>query len=309
MIEIVFTEGAAYSIQMAKSLKNIVGSSTSVIFRKPDGSIPTPDELSREQARVEDEIRNKLKNAVPMEETTKDVAYFPLNLSIGDISEPFSDERAEFLQSMVLINAPDFSWIGAEMMDSARESLEQVRANTEPVRIWTSSQPDEFCGFCHILTQLPENADIRVVELPSYEVRGNEIRTYSAWNEIDHYEIGRFQSLERPLTDTQRRYFAGLWRELQSENGPMRAVVNGRLCTVEADFYDWLILRELEMQPSEFNEARLIGKILGKYPLGLSDSLIGLRIEELISRGILTPTTDPELYSPIYHRFLRKEHI
>ena len=41
--------------------------------------------------------------------------------------------------------------------------------------------------------------------------------------------------MERPLTATERRYFAGLWRHLQSENGVLRAVVNGRLCTVDEE--------------------------------------------------------------------------
>ena len=120
-------------------------------------------------------------------------------------------------------------------------------------------------------------------------------------------DLGRFQSLGRPLTDTERRYYAGLWQKLQSENGPLRAVVNGRLCTVDADFYDTFILRELEKQPEEFHEARLIGQILGKYPLGLSDSLIALRMEVFISRGMLSPVTVPEQNAPIYHRYLRKE--
>lgn len=176
----------------------------------------------------------------------------------------------------------------------------------ESVRIWTSQNPSEFCGFCHILTHLPKNADIRVVELPEFEVLEDKVQTYTSWAEVEHTALGRFQALERPLVDTERRYYTGLWQELQSENGPLRAVVNGRLCTVTADFYDPFILRELEMQPEEFHEARLIGRILGKYPPGLSDSLIALRIEEFISRGMLIPVTEPEQNSPIYHRYLKK---
>ena len=83
-------------------------------------------------------------------------------------------------------------------------------------------------------------------------------------------------------------------------------MVNGKLCTVEADFYDWLILRELEKQPEEFHEARLIGEILGKYPLGLGDFQIAQRIEEFISWGMLTPVTKPAENEPIYHRWLKR---
>ena len=241
-----------------------------------------------------------------MEGTSRDVACFPLNLSIGDISEPFSEERAEYLQSTVMIGGPDFSRIGAELMETARRSSERVRSTREPVRIWTSRNPDEFCGFCHILTELPKDADIRVVELPEYEVFGKEIRTYSGWGEIGPYELGRFQTLERSLSTTERRYFSMLWRTMQQENSPLRAMVNGQLLSVGADFYDGIILRELEKQPREFHEGRLIGEILGRYQLGLGDSLIALRIEEFISRGMLTPATEPMEDRPIYHRYLRK---
>lgn len=306
MLEILFTEGAAGSMQVAKSLNLDVIPSTFAVFREPNGTLPAPEELARKQAQVEEEYRKKHENAVPVEGDSRDVVCFPLKLSMGDISEPFSDKRADFLQSMVLIDGEEFAGIGRELMATARSSLEKIRNASEPVRIWTSRNPDELCGFCHILTCLPEDADIRVVEMPEYEVMKNEVRTYSNWNEFEPTELGRFQALERPLTDTERRYFAGLWRELQTENGPLRAVVNGKICTVGEDFYDWLILRELENQPQEFHEARLIGQILGKYPLGLGDFQIAMRIEELISRGMLTPATEPEVNEPIYHRYLKK---
>ena len=93
---------------------------------------------------------------------------------------------------------------------------------------------------------------------------------------------------------------------MQEENSPLRAMVNGQLLSVGADFYDGIILREIEKQPVEFHEGRLIGEILGRYQLGLGDSLIALRIEEFISRGMLTPATEPMEDRPIYHRYLRK---
>ena len=102
MIEILFTESAAGSMKMAKGIKNIAGSSTAVLIINDDGSEPTPEELEREQAKVEEEYRRKRENAIAVEGTARDVVCFPLNLSMGDISEPFSDERAEYLQSTVL---------------------------------------------------------------------------------------------------------------------------------------------------------------------------------------------------------------
>lgn len=306
MIEVLFTEGAAGSMQLAKGLTSIVGEAFGIILETEDGYEPTEEELARVRAQMEEEHRKKLENAVPVEGSPRDVVCFPLNLSMGDISEPFSDARAEYLQSTVLIGGPDFTGIGRELMQTARRNLEKLRSAPGPFRIWTSHHPDERCGFCHILTLLPEDADIRVVELPEGEVIGQKLRTYSGWGDIEPTDLGRFQALERPLTDADRQHFREQWRELQAENGPLRAVVAGKLRTVKADHYDWLILRELYRQPEEFHEGRFIGEILGKYPLGIGDSLIALRVEELISRGILTAITTPAEDRPIYHRYLRR---
>ena len=198
MIEILFTESAAGSMKLVKGIKNIVGSSTAVLILGDDGSEPTTEELERKRVKVEEEYRKKRENAIPVEGTAQDVVCFPLNLSMGDVLEPFSDERAEYLQSTVLIGGPNFAEIGAELLATARRSLERGQTAAEPVRIWTSRNPDEACGFCHILTCLPADADIRVVELPETEVVDGEIRAYTGWGEISPYELAGFRSWNGP---------------------------------------------------------------------------------------------------------------
>ena len=310
MIEILFSESAAGSMKFAKGLKKIAGEALGIILKTEDGHAPTDDEIARERARMEEKRRKKLENAVPMEGSAHDVAYFPLNLSTGDISDPMGDTRAAFLQSQTQMIGSQFSGLGAEMMDAARESLNRVLSAVEdgqPIRVWTSQNPDELCGLCHILTLLPGSADVRVIEMPRYEVRDDGcVCTCTGWGEVDPLDLGRYQQLERPLCAAERRYLTASWRQLQRENGPLRAVVNGRLVTVGADFYDWFLLRELEYQPEEFHEGRYIGSVMGRYPLGLGDWLIARRVEEFISRGMLTLSTEPEEDRPIYHRYLRK---
>lgn len=123
MIEILFTESAAGSMKMAKGIKNIAGSSTAVLILNDDGSEPTAEELERERAKVEEKYRRKRENAVAVEGSPRDVVCFPLNLSMGDISEPFSDNRAKYLQSTVLIGGPNFAEIGTELMETAKGAV------------------------------------------------------------------------------------------------------------------------------------------------------------------------------------------
>ncbi|MDL2295045.1 DUF3658 domain-containing protein, partial [Ruminococcaceae bacterium OttesenSCG-928-D13] len=55
-----------------------------------------------------------------------------------------------------------------------------------------------------------------------------------------------------------------------------------------------------------FQEAMVIGRVLGKYRLGIGDAWVAHRIEGMIRQGKLEPTTEASKDSPIYHRKLRK---
>ena len=70
--------------------------------------------------------------------------------------------------------------------------------------------------------------------------------------------------------------------------------------------YDGFIRREIAAEAGAFHEAKLIGRVLGKYKLGVGDAWIALRIEEMIHSGELEALAEPEEDMPLYHRFLRK---
>lgn len=240
----------------------------------------------------------------------RDVLCLPLGLSMGDISiDAFSEERTAYLQSLVRINDAAFRDVMRESVDTAREAIRKIRRSTaagEPIRVWYSDQPDEICGFYHLMSLLDDSADIRVIKLPEYEINGNTLISHSGWGDVDPGRFGAYLSLEQKLPPQARQYYAHQWRALRQDRGQLRAVINGRLQTVGPDFYDGFLLRELDRAGETFHEAHLIGNVLGRNQLGISDWLIAARIEEFISRGILEPVTQPEAGDPIYHRILRK---
>lgn len=305
MIEVLFTESAAGSMQYAKSLGNTIGEATTVCLICDESAEPTQEELSQAQAEAEERRRKWLETAVPMDGSPRDVVHLPLGLSMGDISDPLSDARAAYLQSTVLISGEDFSHIGAELISAARKAVQRIEG-ADAIRIWTSENPDELCGFCHLLTLIPEETAVYLVELPRYEVFEDHITTYNGWGEVDPGRLAAFLPRQRMLTQMERRYFAAQWRQLARENAPLRALVNGKLTSVGADFYDHFILQELDREGETFHQARLIGNVLGRHQLGISDSLIALRMEEMISRRMLIPLTKPVENHPVYHRILKK---
>ena len=83
-------------------------------------------------------------------------------------------------------------------------------------------------------------------------------------------------------------------------------MLSGQLAGVPENLYDAFIERELDAMPDEFVEAKLIGRVLGKYYVGFGDDWIALRIEELLRAGRLAPVTTPAADDPIYQRKLKK---
>ena len=61
---------------------------------------------------------------------------------------------------------------------------------------------------------------------------------------------------------------------------------------VPEDFYDFLIWKILTKAP--IKEARLIGNILGKYPVNMRDSWYAKRIDYLITQGKIKVAEDSE---------------
>ncbi|MPN55071.1 hypothetical protein SDC9_202750 [bioreactor metagenome] len=83
-------------------------------------------------------------------------------------------------------------------------------------------------------------------------------------------------------------------------------MLNGRLVSASEKLYDDFILREIEAEGEEFREAMIIGRVLGKYQLGISDSFVASRIEEMIRAGKLEAVTAVAEDMPTYHRVLKK---
>ncbi len=75
-----------------------------------------------------------------------------------------------------------------------------------------------------------------------------------------------------------------------------------------ADFYDDFILREIEAEGEKFRETVVIGRVLGKYQLGISggDGWLALRIEEMICAGRLEIVRAADGDVPTYRRILKK---
>ena len=317
MLEVIFSDSAAGCLKVASGNGNYVGGVSSAIIVGKNGDDQTADQKDIQKMISESEERERLNwgKAIPLNIERKDILCFPLALSTGDITEDgIGKQRLSALQMLVSIYPDEVMRASQDMFTTAQKSFEELLSrveNGESIRVWTSNVPDDACGLCWMIEQLKhigfEHLDITCVKLPEFHVMpDNTVVTYSGWGEVAPHQWGHLALLGQKLPADYMHGLSLRWQQLKKENAPLRAVVNRSLVSVPESFYDSFILQELDAEEDEFMEARVIGKVLGKYSLGISDSLVAIRIEQFIKDGMLKAVTHAGEKDPAYHRILKK---
>lgn len=316
MIEIVFSDSACGSLKMAQHYGKgkYQGGCIGVIVSRMDGSRPTNAEIEAAQREAEKKARLAWENATPLGGNPADIYGFNLALSVGDISENQPGiKRQQTLEHLYSIYPKGYQTV-EKILKRVHEHLKMIRQRVtmgESIRIWYSNQPDEMCGLYWFMEQLNQwnayDGEVSVVKLPEWETdeKGNIVRKIS-WGEVAPEEWYRYLALHKPVSPVFRRSCASHWQELQEKNAPLRAILNGQLVSAPENLYDDFILREIAAEGEEFQEAMIVGRVLGKYQLGIGDSWVAFRIEEMIRAGKLEAVSEITGDMPIYHRILKK---
>ena len=283
MIEVLFGESEAGSMKAAKSI---------IIAGKADG--PTAVWFAGKKRPP----KKKSSGWVPG--TAAEVVCLGFHLDIGDIIEQVDGEyRGELIRSLYMQQwgtMPDMTDGLKEMADVYAAELARLKEylkEGEAIRIWHSNAPYSICGFYSLCELLMEYGnDVFSVELPEYHVRKDAVVSYQSWGEITAEEFAGFLPGARKLSKKEIRHYAFLWEERKTENSPLRAVINGRLVSVQEDFYDFMIRSKLGRVP--VMEGRLIGDIMLSYSVGVSDVWYARRIDEMIEKGKIKVTQDSD---------------
>jgi len=314
MLDVVFGDSALGSLRLAQSHGDgtCIGGATSVFIQHEDGSPGTPEEIEQAVRDYEERERKAWASAVPMDTRPGDSFGFSLGFSEGAISdgEDFWDSRRRVLARHFSIY-PDAGEVTDKLFQQGKESLDALFRRTregEPLRVWCSDSPEEYAGLCWLMWEVSRapHGEVWLVKQPAWEPgeKQNTLVRHCGWGDVEPARWGRYLSLAEKAPDV---LCTALGQEWQAAKGaPLRAVVSGRLCGVDEDFYDGFLLREIAAAPEEFHQARVIGSVLGKYQLGISAAWLALRMEEMISRGMLEVVTQPPADGPVYHRMLRR---
>lgn len=292
MIELVFQDSEKGTMTCAKNY-NQISDSASIGFGL---MLMEGESISEaEQKRLTDNMRHKWETRAPFPGDASDVLSLTLMLDIGDISDEVpNDTRRDVLRRMFCERYGDESERDsaeshALLWQNTCADLQKLRKRAgegEPVRVWYSDAPYSRCGLCHAM-QVLSDCDCRVsaIRLPEFILEDDNAFARCSWAEVSPVALGSFLPLEHELSQIERRSMATDWRALQAENKPLRAVVNGCLHGVNADFYDTFLCRSFEGERMQV--AALIGRTLGRYRLGISDWLLAERIRAMLKSGEL----------------------
>jgi hypothetical protein len=279
MIEVMFGESEGGAMKAAKNYRKPNFNSGAIAWF---GKKPTEEEFG------------KMFDGKAVGGNSSEVVCIPFHLDVGDITFPIESEyRKNFILDFYTMNG--FGDANSRMSfelawDKYLQEIERLKnyaAQGECIRLWYSDAPYSLCGFYYVCNLLKEyDCKISAIKLPHHmQLSDTEIQFYTSWGEIDAGRFHRFLPLEEELSTCEVRSFAFNWVELKEDKSTLRAVVNGKAIGVPEDFYDHIIRKEIP--DDEFVMARLIGNILGYYPLGISDWWYAKRINKMIELGEL----------------------
>jgi hypothetical protein len=233
---------------------------------------------------------NSLKYFYQQHQIANELIVLPVHLNLGDIAlGNFIENRRTLFK---IQSTHDRFSTTSRKMQQLTESLKQLDEVAErglPIRIWWSDLSEDVCGFLWLCEALADKgARVFEIHVPLSFVRGEALVTLSSLGELLYDDIERLglTKFEKPLTRQQRKVYRYGWRDLRSDNTPVRVNINGQLVSQPINFYDQFLLSQVSSKQFR-NVVRVIGETLGRYPVGAPDWWYRHRIDYLISKGVL----------------------
>ena len=286
MLELCFDQSTRGALRVAQHCGGGGKGAVGVIVAASDQEDPGAEQAARRAAEALRRREAREREAIPLGGNPGDVLTLSLGLDMGDIREPLGEVRYQLQRQ----------WYDGENEIADRdwgrnlEAAERLKAcgPGDTVRIWADRTPHSACGLLNAASLLKDTkAAVSVVFLPLWRETGDgkTLVSYLGWGEVEPELFGHFLSHEIPVPPVALGAMAHQWEALRRENAPLRAVVNGRVCSVGEEFYDSLIRKHLPDGRTKIG--RLIGEVLGRERPGISDIWLAERIRWMLSTGEL----------------------
>jgi hypothetical protein len=295
MIEVVFSDSEKGAMKCGQRFTNVIGGASAIGIIGSEVGQTTQEEYDEALYEAKRRLEQEMRYGKPLGGRQEDVIGLSFALDIGDITSPVNGALRRGLITRMLDADPWSELLNMEdsinhywgVCVSDLEKLMMRAKDGEPVRIWYSNAPYSMCGYYNTIYQLKNyKCRISAVKLPDCLQLGEQgVKSAVSWGNIRPGEFAYYLPLESEIPDSVQQTVIKEWEMLKSENAPLRIVLNGKLHSVEIDFYDYFIRKEIP--EDTFKVGPLIGLVIGKNQLGISDWIIAQRIKSMIESGEL----------------------
>ncbi len=172
-----------------------------------------------------------------------DVIYFNLHLNYGELSDGvFSDKRIRETNSVFCeewLYQPLFTRSYIRHIKKAICQISKLLKKREHIRIWFDGSANEYCSFLYLISIFSQYWE--QISFVNAENMGFDDLIFVPWLEIDPFNIEQFIAAEQQLTENFALAKVFEWKEICSNNSPLRVFENGSIKGVPIDYYDPII--------------------------------------------------------------------
>lgn len=187
--------------------------------------------------------------------------YFKVNLDVGQIKNNDANDNARkiFVEKL------------AELKELAK---------TEEIKIYYDDLAESTCGM-HAIINLLCNADAKIYTIKL-------LKKNAVWQDIADEDIDMTNAFERKLTIEEMIAISMDWAVCVDENADLRAVVNGKVISVNENFYDEFIIKNIK--PGECISMYILMARTIAYCPNRNSKFILERINKLVQKNVFTIT-------------------
>lgn len=170
-----------------------------------------------------------------------------------------------------------------ENYDKFHDGISKIDDN-DILYLWYASS-QEFCGMLYTVELLKDrNLNIYLINAADAVVKHKD-RVYLS-REVGGIVpecIKKYVSLKQKLDLNKYRELLDAWEVLKKDNALLRILKNEKIISVDEDYYDINILKYTSKELRK--SARVVGSVIGKSKLAISDDYIFWRVKELVKCG------------------------
>ena len=291
MVELIFNDGGAAALAMAKKSGDKSSMLTHVIATDNEGNEQT------------ESFPASPYSGPFIDGDISDIASLWLIGDVGDIFElPLWHTRTQLMHTISNIYGMDDdieepNWVETEATRNVTliQRIKNAADNGEPIRIWWSDAATETCGYHWAMHTLQgSNAVVTSVKISPEWVSSTATAVTQGTGQLAPQDFYALLAFEKTVSQDEHKTAAQLWERLIEENAPLRVMENGTLCSALETYYDNVLYSVL---PDEnFKIAYAIGTALTQGPAGVYDWWYALRIKQFIAEGKLTVVEENEKF-------------